>query len=93
MMLFGAVLYVATSVGSCWWTISARAVLMDVTFWQFSNNPPNYSSVANAMKFLVILNSTYTGPFSRGIACIGVLDFVSSKKYPLNLLRSSGSDM
>ena len=83
MMLFGAVLYVATSVGSCWWTISARAVLMDVTFWQFSNNPPNSTSVVDAMKFLLTLNYTCTGKFYGGIACTSVLDFGTRKSIHL----------
>ena len=48
---------------------------MDVAFWQFSTNPPNYASVIDAMKSLIMLHSTCTGTFSRGIACIGVLDF------------------
>ena len=36
---------------------------MDVAFWQFSNHPPNNASVADAMIFIIMLNSTYTGPF------------------------------
>ena len=61
-MLFAAVLSVATGVGGCGWPISARAVLMDVAFCNFSNNPPNYASMDDAIKFLIILNSTCTGP-------------------------------
>ena len=82
-MLFAAVLSVANGVGGCWWPIYAGAVLMDVTFWQFLNNPPNYASVANAMKFLVILNSTRTGPFYRGITGISVLNFGARKNMHL----------
>ena len=63
-ILFVAVLSVATGFGSCWWNISSRAVLMDVAFWQFSNNHPNYDFVDDAMTFLIMLHSTCTGPFS-----------------------------
>ena len=91
--LFAAVYYVATGVGGCWWPNSIRDVFMDVTFWKFSNHPPNSASVADAMTFLIMLHSTCTGPFSRVIACIGVLDFVPRKRYPLALLRASGSDI
>ena len=48
-MLFTAVLYVATGVGGYEWPIYARAFCMDVAFWQFSNNLPNYSSMADAI--------------------------------------------
>ena len=90
-MLFATSLYVATGVGFCWWPISARAILMDVAFWQFSNNPPNSVSVDDATTFLIILNSTCTGPFLGDIDCIGVLDFGPRGKYPPALLRASGS--
>ena len=60
-MLFAAVLSVATDVGGCECPISARVVLMDVAFWKFSNNLPNYSSVVDAMKFIIMLHSTCTG--------------------------------
>ena len=63
-MLFDAVLYVTTGVGGCGWPISAWAVLMDVAFWQFSNNPPNYDSVVDAMVFLIMLHYTFTGTFT-----------------------------
>ena len=33
-MLFAAVLFVATGVGGCEWTISDREVFMDFTFWK-----------------------------------------------------------
>ena len=72
-MLFAAVLSVATGVGGCWWPISSRAVLMDVAFWQFSNNPPNSDYVADAVTFLIVLHSTCTGSFSECIYCIVVL--------------------
>ena len=36
---------------------------MDVAFWQLSNNPPNYDSVADAMTFLIMMHSTCTGSF------------------------------
>ena len=51
-MLFASVLSVATGVGGCWWTISARAVLVEVDFWQFSNNLPSSYSVTYAVTFL-----------------------------------------
>ena len=68
---------------------------MYVAFWQFSRNPPNLDSVADAMAFLMILHSTCTGLFYGGIAVIGVLllDFGPRKKYPPDLLRASGSEM
>ena len=74
-MLFPGVLSVATVVGGCWWPISARSVLMDVDFRQFSNNPPNYASVSDDMIFIIMVYSTCTGPFSGGVDCIVVLDF------------------
>ena len=68
---------------------------MDVPFWKFSTNPPNSASVAGVIKFLVILYSTFTGPFSGGIAVIGVLflDLGPRKKCPPALLCVCGSDM
>ena len=89
-MLFDDVLSVSTSVGGFWWPIFTRAVLMDVALWKFLNNPLNSASVADAITFLIIPCYTCTGPFSGGIACIGVFD---RKKYPPDLLRASGSDM
>ena len=80
MMLFSALLSVATVVGGCDWTIYAKAVLVDVALWQFSNNPPNSDSAAYTMIFLIVLHSTCTGKFSRGIAFISVLYFCPSKK-------------
>ena len=74
-ILFSAVLSVATGVGVCWWTISGMAVFVDVAFWKISTKPPNYASVADSITFLIMLHSTFTGPFSGGISCIGVLDF------------------
>ena len=91
-MPFNAVLYVAGGVGGYGWTISAMVILVDVAFWQFSNNPPNSDSVDDAMTFLIMLHSTCTGLFSGGIACIGVLDFGISKNQP-TILRASGYDM
>ena len=73
--------------------ISARAVRMDVAFWEFSDNPRNAASVADAMTFIVILYSKFTGPFYGGIYFIGVLDVGPSKKYPPALLHASGSAM
>ena len=74
MMLFSDVLSIATGVGGFWCTISASDVLMEVAFWQFSNNPPNYNSVDDAIAFLIIIHSTCNGPFSGVIACIVVFD-------------------
>ena len=83
----------AIGVGGCWWPISVRSVLMKVAFWKFLNNPPNYASVADSMKFGIMMHSTCIGPFSGGIACIGVLNFDPSKKCPPALLHASGSYM
>ena len=82
-MLFDAVLAVDTvdtGVGGCWWPISGRAFVMDVNLWNFSKNPHNYSSVADAITFLIMLHSTCTGPFSGSISCISVLGFGPRKK-------------
>ena len=92
-MLFVTVLYVAASVGGCWWPMSDRDVLMDVAFWKFSNNPPYSTSLADSITFLIMLHSTCTGTFYGGIYCIVVLDFGPRKKRPPSLLRASGSDM
>ena len=78
-MLFFTVLYVANSVGDCGWPIPAWDVLMDVAFWKFSNNPPNYDSVSDAMTFFIVLHSTCTGTFFEVIYGIGVFDFGPSK--------------
>ena len=89
-MLVADILSVATGVGGCRWPISARAVFMDVAFCQFSNNPSNYASMTDAMTFLIMIYSTYTGPFSGGISCISVLYFDLSTKYAPALICSSG---
>ena len=65
-MLFAAVFSVSTGAGGCGCPISDREVRMDVAFWKFSNNPPNYASVADAIIFIMILNSTFTGPQKTG---------------------------
>ena len=70
-----------------------RAILIDVAFWQVSNNPPSSTSVVDAMKFLISLNSTCTCPFSGDISCISMLDFCPRGKYPPALLCAYGSDM
>ena len=57
-MLLASVLYIATGVGGCEWHVSARAVLTDVNFWQFSNSTPNYSFMTDAMTLLMMLNTT-----------------------------------
>ena len=67
----------------CEWPIYARTVCMDVDFWHLSNSPLNYASLADAMAFLMILISICTGPFSGGVAFIGVLDFGTSKNIHL----------
>ena len=92
-MLFAAVLSVAAVVGGCWFPISDKAVRVEVPFWKFSKKPSNSSSVSNVITFLMMLHSTCTGPFSRGISCIGLLDFGPRKKYPQALIRASGSGM
>ena len=93
--LFSVVLSVATGVGDCRWLISSREICMDVDPWMFSNNPPNSASVADVMTFLMILNSTCTGPFYGGISVIGVLllYFGPRKQFPPGLLCASGSEM
>ena len=68
-------LSVATGIGGCGWIVYTRSVRMDVAFWKFSNNIPNYASLADAMMFLMVLNSTCTDPFYGVIGVIGVLDF------------------
>ena len=55
-MLLAAVFSVATGVGGCWWTISARAILIEFAFRKFSNNPPSSDSVANSITFLMMLH-------------------------------------
>ena len=92
-MIFDTVLSVDTDVGCFWWTIFARDVQMDVNLWYFSNKPPNYTSVADTITFLIILHSTCTGTFSRGISYIGVLDFGSRILFLSDLLCASSSDM
>ena len=72
-MLFATVLYVATYLGGCGWTIYAITVRMDVSFWKFSKNPPNSASVDDAMMFIMVLHSTCTGPIFGGITVISVL--------------------
>ena len=79
-MLFASVLSVDTGVGGCEWPIYDRAVRMDVAFWQFSRNPPNSASVADAMTFLTLINSAYNVSFYGGIAVICVLDFGTRKR-------------
>ena len=92
-MLFGTVLSVATGVGGFWCPIYTKVVLVEVAFWYFSKKPLHSSSVADAIKFLMMLHYTCNGPFSGVISFIGVLDFSPRKKYPPALLRTSGSDM
>ena len=87
------VLSAVTGVGGCECPIYARDVCMDVAFWQFSNNNPNSASLEDAMKIFIMLHSTCTGPFYRGISCICVLDFGTRKKYPPSLLRAYGSEI
>ena len=57
-VMFAALLSVATSVVGCWWPIYARAVLVDVAFWQFSNNPPNSASSADAITLFIMIHYT-----------------------------------
>ena len=69
-MMFAALFSVSAGVGGCEWPISDRAVQMDVAFWQFSNNPPNYASVSDAMKFIIMLHSTCNVPFSGSLVVL-----------------------
>ena len=94
-VLFSTVFSVYVGVGGCGWTISARAVRVDVLFWKFSKNTPNSASVVDAMKFLIIIYSTCAGPFSGGIAVIGVLllYFGTRVKYPPTLLHASSYEI
>ena len=92
-MMFASVLSAATGVGGYWWPISDRAVLIEVDLWQFSNNPPSSASVADDIKFFLMLHYTCTGPFYGSIYWIGVFNFGHRKKYPPTVLRASGSDM
>ena len=66
---------------------------MDVTLWQFSNIPPNSVSMDDDIIFLIMMHSTCTAPFSKGIYCISVLNFGPRKQYSPDLLHASGSDM
>ena len=85
-MLFASVWPVATIIGGCGWHIHYRAVRMDVAFWHFSNNPPNSVSVADSIIFLMILHSTRTGRFSRGIDFIGELFLDLETRKNINIL-------
>ena len=91
-MLFSAILSVSAGVGGCEWPISDRAIFTAVDFWKFSNNPPNYASMADAITFLIMLHATCNGSFWGAVDCIGVLDFSPRKKYPSDLLHASGSE-
>ena len=91
-MMFSSVFSVATSVVGCWGPISDRAVIVAVAFWQFSNNPPNYASMADTITFLIMLHYKFTGTILWVIDFIGVLDFGLKKKYPPALLHASASE-
>ena len=69
-MLFSAVFTVSTTAGGFGRPISDSTVLMDVTFWQFTDNPPNYASVSDAMKFIIMLHSTCNVPFSGSLVVL-----------------------
>ena len=92
-MLFAAVFSVVTGDGGCWWPIFDMVILVAVALCQFSNNPPNSASVADAMTSLIIMHYTCTGPFGGGIDCIMVLYFGPRKKYLPALLCASGFDL
>ena len=92
MIPFVDVLYAATGVGGCGWPISSSYVLTDVAFWKVSHNFPKYASVADTMIFFIMLHFKYTGIFSGGIACIGVLNVGPRKEFSPDLLCASGSD-
>ena len=76
-MLFATVLYVATGVGGFVCHISTRVVRVEVVFWQFSNIPPNSASVVEVMTLRMILNYTFIGSFTWGIAEIGFFFLVT----------------
>ena len=82
-MLFSAVFTVSTTAGGFGRPISDSTVLMDVAFWKFSNNLPNYASVADSMTLFIMLNSAFTGPFHGGIACTVVFYFIHMKNIHL----------
>ena len=48
--------------------------------WILLSGSFKYASVADSTAFLIMLHSSCPGPFSGGIACIGVLDFGPRKK-------------
>ena len=73
--------------------VVSNPFLLEQFSWKFSNSPPNSAPVADAMKFLMMLHSTCTGPFYWGIYVIGVLYFGPRKRYPPALLGASGSKM
>ena len=52
---------------------STSVFCMTVDLWKFTNNSLNLSSMANSMNFIMIIHSTCTGTFSRGISNIEVL--------------------
>ena len=58
-------------------------------------NLPSYTSVTDAMTFIMIRPSIYNGLFCGGITVIVVflMDFGMRKKYLHALLRSSDSEM
>ena len=93
MMLLAAVFSISTGVGGCWCPISARAVLVEVAFWQFKKKSPNSTSMADAISFLVMLHSTSTGPLSGAVSCISVSDFSPRKKYFPALFCAFGYNM
>ena len=90
MMMFDTVLSVATGFHGCWWPISDRAVLMDIFSCKFSNNPPNYASVADSITFIIMLHSTCSETFLGGLDYIVVLDVGPRKKHPPALIFDSG---
>ena len=71
----------------------ASAVCINVTFWQFSKNPTNSDSIADAMTFIIILHYTCTGPFWGGGSVIGVLYFGMRETNPPDMLCAYGSNM
>ena len=82
-ILFYDIFSISTGVGGCGWTISDMEVCTYVAFYQFSNNPPNSASVADAIIFLITMNYKFTSPFYGSIGCIGVLDFGPRKNIHL----------
>ena len=91
-MLFAIVLSAANGVGGCQWPISARNVLMDVAFWKFSNNAPNYASVIECHDIYHYSEFYMQWSISRGHFLYKCVKCWFQGKYPPALLSASVSD-